>query len=237
MINKILFLCLFIILASGSVFSQDNLYFNRSLQEFASKMQLSGASSGNKLTSRTPSSVEGSVYLNDKFDKGEIYMSGNEKFTGIPMRFNAYHGEIEVLMPDSSVWSLSKSSEIVKILLNKSALYYMKFLTGEGENSGYLASVYNGKSGLYRRDYKVFLEGTPSNGIVNAIPSKIVNRPKEYYLKADTSLPKFFKSSKDLAEILPAHSREINSFIKKEKLSLKKEEDLIRLATYIDTLN
>jgi hypothetical protein len=164
-------------------------------------------------------------------------MSDNERFTGIPMRFNAYHGEIEVLMPDSSVWSLSNRVEIVKILLNSSVLVYTKFITDEGEKSGYLASIYNGKNLLFRRDYKVFLEGTPSNGIVNEIPSKIVNRPKEYYIKAVSGLPKLFKSSKDLTEFFPAHAREINDYIKKGKLSLKKEADLIKLATYIDTLN
>ena len=236
MLIRVFYACFFLSVQFTLV-GQDNLYFNRSLQDFASKMQLSGTEPGRRISSGAHSTVEGSVYLNDNFEKGEIFTSDNERFTGIPMRFNAYHGEIEVLMPDSSVWSLSNRAEIIKILLNSSVLVYTKFITDEGEKSGYLVSVYDGKSLLFRRDYKVFLEGAPSNGIINEIPSKIVDRPKEFFIKTDTGLPRFFKTSKNLAEIFADQSAEIKSYIKKQKINLKKEDDLIKLMTFIDSIN
>jgi hypothetical protein len=81
------------------------------------------------------------------------------------------------------------------------------------------------------------MEGVPSNGIINEIPSKIVGRPKEFFIKTDDGLPRFFKTSKNLSEIFGPQFSGINSFIKKQKINLKKEDDLIKLMTFIDTLN
>lgn len=200
-------------------------------------MQLSSPTPGYRMIGRTNSTVEGSEYLNEKFEKGEIFTSDSECFSGIPMRYNAYHGEIEVLMPDSTIWSLTNRSDIIKINLNSSVLVHTRFISAEGEKSGYLSLVYSGKNLLYRRDYKVFMEGVPSNGIINEIPSKIVDRPKEFYIQTDAGKPKIFKTSKDLSELLGNKSQEINLFIKKEKINMKKEADLIKLITYYDKIN
>jgi hypothetical protein len=81
------------------------------------------------------------------------------------------------------------------------------------------------------------MEGKPSNGIVDEIPPKIVARPKEYYIDTGKDLPRFFKTSRELAEIIDIHTEEINSFAKKEKINFKKEEDLVKLLSYIDSLN
>lgn len=234
--RKILFTVQIAVILSVMASGQDNLYFNRSLQEFASRMQLSGSESGHKFSSVSKSTVEGSVYMNDNFEKGEIFTTSNDRFIDIPMRFNAFHSEIEVLMPDSTVWSLTNVSNISKVVLNSSAMLYTTFLADDGEKKGYLSIIYSGKHSLYRRDYKIFMEGVPSNGIVNEIPSKIVSRPKEYYLQIDSGMPKYFKNSKDLTSLLLNHKNEVDSFIKKEKINFKKEPDLIKLISYFNTL-
>ena len=235
--NKVLYMVSFLILVPCAIFSQDNLYFNRSLQEFAAKMQLSDGAPGYKINEGRITDVEGTEYLNESFKKGEIYTSENDRFTGIPMRYNAYRGEIEVKMPDSTVWSLTRNGSIMQVNLNDMVLVYRNFLSDDGEKSGYLSLIYKGKSLLFRRDYKVFMEGVPSNGIINEIPSKIVDRPKEFYIQTDAGNPKFFKTSKDLSELRGNQSQEIKLFIKREKINMKKEADLIKLITYYDKIN
>lgn len=235
--KRVYILTTILIFAACRSYSQDNLYFNRSLQDFASKMQISSGNPGYRVADSRSTQIEGSEYFNKEFMEGEIFTSDNERFTGVPMRFNAYHGEVEVMMPDQTIWSLTNISSIVKIVLNSSTLVHRRFITEGGETSGFLALVYNGKNLIYRRDYKVFMEGKPSNGIVNEIPPEIVDRPKEYYVDTGNGLPRFFRSSRELAEIIGSHSQEINSFVKKEKINFKKEEDLVKLFSYIDSLN
>ena len=183
------------------------------------------------------SAVEGSVYLNSDFEEGEIFTSDAVRFTGIPMRYNAYQSEIEVLMPDNKIYILKNSDKIVKISLDSSDLVFTKFVSKDGERSGYLSLIYNGMTTLYRRDYKVFKEGAPSNGIINEIPNKIIDRPKEYYVRIDAGLPCFFKTKKDLLERLESQSLKINQFLKREKINVRNEADLIKVMTYFDTLN
>ncbi len=235
--TKIVILTSVLILAACGSYGQDNLYFNRSLQDFASKMQISSGNPGYRVTASRNSQIEGSEYFNEEFMEGEIFTTDNERFTGVPMRFNAYHSEVEVMMPDKTIWSLTNLGNIVKIILDSSTLVHRRFITDRGEASGFLALVYSGKNVLYRRNYKVLMEGKPSNGIVDEIPPKIVARPAEYYIDAGNGLPRFFKTSRDIAEIIGNHTQEIYSFTKKEKVNFKKEEDLVKLLSYIDSLN
>ncbi len=232
----VIFWISFLLLFPNRIYGQDHLYINRTLQDFAAKMEFSGTG---MIYQRgvVKSTVEGSVYLNSDFEEGEIFTSDAVRFTGIPMRYNAYQSEIEVLMPDDKIYILKNSDKIVKISLDSSDLIYTKFVSKDGERSGYLSLVYNGMTTLYRRDYKVFKEGAPSNGIINEIPNKIIDRPKEYYVRTDAGMPRFFKTSKDLAELLGLHSSEINSFLRKERVNVKKEADLIKVMTYFDSLN
>ena len=44
------------------------------------------------------------------------------------------------------------------------------------------------------------------------------------------------KKNKDLAKLFPANSKEILSFIKTNKIKTSREDDLIRLVTYISSL-
>ena len=227
----------FLFLVSNNIFGQDHLYINRTLSDFASKMQFSGSGMIIQNAELVQTTIEGSEYLNDEFELGEIFTSDNVRFTGIPMRYDAYHSEVEVLMPDNKIYILTNKDNIIKISLDSSTMVYTRFASFDGEKSGYLFLIYSGESFLYRRDYKVFKEGMPSNGIINEIPPKIIDRPKEYYLKTDPGLPMFFKKTRDLTALLGIHSSEIKSFIKKEKISINKEADLIKVLTYFDSLN
>jgi len=235
--NTGLLLIIIAFLMPDIIEGQDHAYINRTLQDFAAKMQVSGTGMISQRAQVLSTTIEGSEFLNDEFEEGEIFTTDNVRFTGIPMRFNAYRSEIEVLMPDNKIYYLTKNDNIIKILLDSSVLYYTHFISEDGERSGYLALVYNSKSILYRRDYKIFKEGAPSNGIINEIPARFMNGPEEYYVKTDPGLPRFFRTSKDLTELLGIPTSEIKSFLKKEKINVKKEADLIKVLTYFDSLN
>jgi len=235
--RRMIFWIFFALFLHNTVDGQDNLYFNRALQDLASKMQLSGNNTGTSMKRGVGSDIEGSVYLNDNFEKGVIFTSDHERFTDVPMRFNAYHSGIEVLMPDSIVWSLANNENIVKIQLNSSVLVYTRFNSADGDKSGYLSVIYDDKSTLYRRDYKILKEGVPSNGIINEIPPRMIDAPVEYYIKINEGPVLLVKSLKDLQEKLGTHSSEIKSFIKREKTSFRTESDLIKVMSYFDSLN
>lgn len=223
------FLMPFIVIGQNAF---DNDYINRSLQDFASKMQLYGTPAG------TPgySKVEGSEFMDDNFEKGDIFTVNSEHFSEIPMRYNAYYDNVEVQLPNGTIYKISDPKLIFQIRIKENYMVYTSFMSPDGEKEGYLSLLYEGKSALYRRNSKIFRERVPSNGILNEVPAKIVDVPKEYYVRSKEKNPRFINSKKDLLLLYPDHSSQLETFFKKEKLKTNNDEDLIKAVTYCDSL-
>jgi hypothetical protein len=216
--------------------AQDKLVINRSLQDFASKMRFVSNSPGSGNSSFQNNSIEGSEYLNENFVKGDLLTQNSESFTDIPMRYNAYSDNMEVKLPDSMIYCLSDPGLIFQVKMRKDVMIYTHYVSPMGERDGFLFVLYEGKCSLYRRNYKVFNEKIPSNGILNEVPAKIADKPKEYYIRLNDTPPVIILSKKDLLLVLRDHSDELEKYLKKEKIRLNQEEDLIKVITYYDSL-
>jgi hypothetical protein len=221
---------------TAPVMGQDDLAINRSLQDFASRMRFSNNNAGIGNASASNSSVEGSEYLDNNFVKGDLITQNSELFSGIPMRYNAYYENFEVKLPDSMIYSLSDPGLIFQVRFQKETMIYTRYVSPLGEREGFLFVLYEGKCALYRRNYKVFKERIPSNGILNEVPAKLVDKPKEFYIRTKEGPPAVIPSKKELLFFLGDHSDEMEKYIKKEKTKLNNGEDLIRLLTYYDSL-
>jgi hypothetical protein len=215
---------------------QDIDYDNRTLRDFAAEMRFIGSSSGGHNESGTKEIIEGSEYLNDKFVEGEVFTQSSKRFSGIPMRYNAYLDEIEVKLPDGKIYKLSNTSQIIQVNLNNEVLIFSPFIYAREKKNGFLFRLYSGKSALYKRNYKIYKGKVPSNGIIEEIPAKIVDKPKEYFIKLKDGVPLLCKTKKDLLEMLRNHLSEIEVFLKRERLKMNNEADLIKVLTYYDSL-
>ncbi len=211
---------------------QDDLYINRTLQDFASGMRFVGTEAGRKVRS----DIEGSEYLNENFLDGEILTMNSEHFKDIPMRYNAFLDNVEVRLPNGTICNLIDPDKIFQILLNKQVLVYTDYVSPEGKKSGFLFVLYDGASKLYRRYYKIFNEGRATNGITPEIPPKIADKPMEYYIKAKDGAIHICNSKKDLLSVMNNGTSEIENYLKKEKIRLNREDDLIKVVSYYDSL-
>jgi hypothetical protein len=224
------------VLLSAPAIGQDDLAINRSLQDFASKMRFSNYNTGTGNSSAGRASIEGSEYFDENFVKGDLFTQNSERFSGIPMRYNAYDDNIEVKLPDSLIYNLSDPGLIFQVKLNKDIMIYTHYLSPFGERGGFLFVLYDGNCSLYRRNYKVFREKVPSNGIINEVPAKIADKPKEYYVRIKDKLPSIILSKKDLLLLLNDHADKVQDFFKKEKVKWNNEGDLIKVINFYDSL-
>jgi hypothetical protein len=231
MTGKIRFLFLMVYITSHTIFGQDKIIINRSLEDFASEMRFVGSTPGRSYTK-----FEGSEYLDENFVNGQILTLNAECFKDIPMRYNAFIDNIEVRLHNGNMYDLTDPAQIFQILLNKNVLVYTDYLSTDEIRKGFLFLLYDGDSKLYRRNYKTYKEGTPSNGIIPEIPSKIVDKPKEYYIKIGNEIPRIFNSKKDLLDIMNSHASEMDDFLKRERTKLNQDDDLIKVLTYFDSL-
>jgi len=217
-------------------YGQDFSTINRTLQDFSSEMRFNGSSTGPNPGSWVAKNYKGSVYLEESFINGKIYTRNNVMFSEMPMRYNALDDEVEVRMPDGKYYNISGKAEILKIQLNNREMVFTSYAASSGNKSGFLTVIYLGNSVLYKRNWKDYKEGTPSNGIIPETPPSIVDKPAVYFIAVRGEVPIEIKGKKDLITLMANHGPEVEAYCRKEILNLRQEADLAAAVAYFDSL-
>ena len=191
---------------------------------------------GNPTGEKTNPAVEGSQYLYETFTNGEIYTTPLVRFVDIPMRYNSFLDEIEVKLESEDVYIISDPGKLFKLTLGEEILQYTGYNSKDMQRRGYLFVLYSGQSTLYERKYKVYSSGTISNGIIPATPPHYSERLVEYYSACKGKAPELFNSKKSFLRLVITHKKEMEAFIKSEKINLRNPDDLIKSLSYYDTL-
>ncbi len=185
----------------------------------------------------------GSPYLSEGFLPCKLYV-GDEFAGDFFYRHNAYNDEIEIkdYFQDSVKQSLHTDKRFR--LIDGSKEISLKTLYTEDEiyRNGYLTLIGKGERfSLYSRTKVKFIEGTqPVNSLVRPTPDKFSNYTDYYYSSA--------AKEEDVAYFLPDRKNKfissfdsdvapkLKSFIKENKINIKKETDLLLVIDYLNTL-
>jgi len=183
----------------------------------------------------------GSAFETEEFNKGKVFYK-EEDLGEFYYRYNIFSREIEVkktLLEEEKHKALIRDPNVVLIPSQGAKNYrFLSFINEKGEkDEGYLIALYEGNSyTLYKYLEAKFSEAKPAaNSMVNPKPSKFTQFTDYYYKHKDGSvivLPS--NKNKLLAQFKDTESSMLKSFIKKEKIDLKAEEDLIRLIVFLD---
>jgi len=203
--------------------------------DFSSDMKFVGSGSG-KATGSGLGLVKGSPYFDTTFFQGVLYAASGEIYLDIPMRYNAYSDDVEVRLADGSIHLLSNKQLIDKVDMNHKEMVYTEYSESGKKVAGYLTLLHRGNYNLYQRNYKVFREGTPSNGIVPETPPAIVDKPVQFFLSVGAGLPELIRGKKDLIAVSGKHSAALEAYMKKEKPDLRSPLGLTTVIRYLDSL-
>ena len=186
-------------------------------------------------------SVEGSPYINEKYLPATISASEGDIFY---LRYNAMNDLFEVKGDNNKVYSLNRYRRdiVVEILPLKKTYQVFGFYDSEqNENFGYFLylSNPNSKTVLLKKEKITFIDEK------KAATSYGTNRPAQYkrwddqfFLKLgdEKILSELPSSKKDLAKLFPQHEDDVLNFIKKNRIKISKEEDLVQLMNHINKL-
>ncbi len=179
-----------------------------------------------------PANLEGSPYLTDDFVSGMVYTE-NEKPYPAMMRYNAYQDEMQIqgnngistLFMRDYVWA-KVGGEMFKI---------ESYEKGSGTSKGYFVQMNEGETRLLKRYKKVFMEAEPATSSYTTDKPARFDDDIRYYLAREGSPAKEIKlRKKDIEKFL--ESKEAQDYIKKNKLKLKTEEELLQLINYLNAL-
>lgn len=176
-------------------------------------------------------SFEGDVYLFDKWDKkGYIYTDANS-FSTIGLNYNIKSGYFEIKVSKDSIFVVTPN-EIKSIKVEGNTYKYDIF-----NNKKYSQVLFESpKISFYKNFTLIVKRGSynPLNG--NSTPNEFT--PKEKYGIVMNMLPteNFSLNKKNILKMLFSQKDKIESYIKQNKLSYKKENDIVKIFQYYNTL-
>ena len=197
--------------------------------------------------------VKGSPYLNEKFRKGTI-INGTTTTEAL-LRYNAYFDSFQMLNGNSEKVFVFKAPSIKITLDNKTyildsyeittqdkALYYLpetfnKELNGNKIN-GYFRILNEGETLLYLKTSKrVPKFSLPDHGYEQFSPTSLTKINNYYIKRKNRPATRIKLSKKEVLYALNDKYNEIRTYIKKNKLKVKSEEEVIEILKYYDSLN
>lgn len=186
-------------------------------------------------------SIEGSQYLNKEFVLARITSDDGEKVYSI--RYNAYLDIIELQNENRKIFSINKSIENISItIINTGEMYELiEFQKNKSEaKKGYLIHLTptTNTVKLFKRKKIKLTDAKPvSNSYDKPRPATYNKIPDQYYIKiGEDKAVLASKKKKDILKLFPENSGVISDYIKSNKIKVSKEEDLLKLINFINTL-
>ncbi len=173
----------------------------------------------------------GSQYLNEIYQEGTAIIDSSKEENRL-MRYNAYTDEMEFLSKEQKPLRLLKR-ENIEVILNgkkyKVLYYYFKNKIAKG----YFNPLNEGEVVLYLQPKKrLTMAEAPANGYDDLAPAKYENKFEYYLKKGDKPITKIEIGRKDILNQLGDRKEAIKSYIKENKLKLRKVEHVIEVLNY-----
>ena len=219
---KLLITIVLLIISSISLNAQANLFneayrFNKFMDKITTPKGI-----------LTYGDIEGNAYYTNTFASAKI----ENATTLINVRYNTYTDTVEILK-DGSIYVLPKNEKYSKISYANSpeVLVYLN----SGEMEGYYFELVPGKYRLLKKLKAEFRPEVPAvNTFTSSVAAKFENLNPVYYFEINNQFVKVPKNMKDFLQEFTEKKSEIEAFVKVNKLKTNQEEDLIRLAKFIN---
>jgi hypothetical protein len=215
-------------------------------QEIAGNQNIVTGSSGYLITKNKvdDGKIDGTPYVSETFLPAKITSEATSSVEDkvLYLRYNAVNGEFEVQGVDEKVYVINKYRRDITVKfvgLNKT---YQNFgyLEDGNENYSYFINLsdVDSKVKLLKKENIILIKKTVAvTSYDNEKPAHYKKVGDDYFIKINENLAQELpKKDKDIANLFPEHSKAILAHIKSEKLKTKKEEDLVKLVNYINTL-
>lgn len=178
--------------------------------------------------------IKGSPYIFDEWQIGRIISVDADVIEGVPLNFNGKTNGFEIKKGNTYI-ELDPKWYIRVIIDGKTPeedIIFQKNFLPPLKNK-FTRQVFKGKELTIVEEYTSKIETQTINNVgKNVVLEKFYSKTK-YYLIKDQK-PIFFRLKKKLLLPLLGHEKELEKFLKKEKIRLNTEEDLIRLLTFYE---
>ncbi len=180
--------------------------------------------------------IKGSPYLNQEFLFGVMSTVEAVNIEGLKYRYDIYSDEMQFILKDDTA-SITKPLTLKYIEIGPQKFIYDVYRTGENTvAAGYFEVIEQGMlTGLLRREMElerdVYVQNYGGGGGTKDFYYK---EKKTYYLKYGKDVARKITSKKSFLETIPDYNDQIKAYMKSEKISLRKPEELQQVISYFN---
>lgn len=179
--------------------------------------------------------MDGSPLLFAKYLPGIITMTGGKTVKHDQVNFDAYANELLVMR--NGVETVVAKSMITGFLLmhNFDSLNFV--IVRDGEGKVFMREVVIAEIGLFEKSYKSVKQPNNTGAYSSGNTYGEFIDEKDYYWKAmDNDVAHLIKNKKMFLADFSEIEKELSAYLKENKVSFKKEEDLIALIAYTNRM-
>ena len=155
-------------------------------------------------------------------------MQHGEKYEGVLLRYDIYSNRMEFKNKEGQVMEILEPERYDRFVMGENIFKYIPYEEGNKTHLAYMQILTGSKVALYKKLRIDFQEAKKPQAYQDAVPPKFVVMVSDYYLSADGKQATKIKSQKQTVELLSSVEPALAGYVKKEKLNLNKEEELIR---------
>lgn len=178
--------------------------------------------------------VKGTPYLDEAYVEGTILFADNKR--SAPIRYNAHKDLIEFQV-QGQARVLDPNTSIKRVYFGESTFVVEKYREKDITRYGYFTLLDSGKVTLYSKKSVKFQPVLKNRALDGTdVPAEYRRNPDEFYFKFAGGEMTEVKNIKSMIAAFPDKKDELSAFAKKEKISPRNEEELVKLVKYYNSL-
>ncbi len=206
-----------------------------------------GNTTGRLLYTRAGSyyGVMGTPYLNDKWTPAIITALDGKKHENTPVLYNAHYDLVEAVVgKDTLILNSRLITSVEMPVTDANGVRYVKLKNGftsaseKIESTNFFEMVYEGSEFTLMRKHYKHLKPSDFNPAYNTGSKfdEFQMQTTTYVKTADGQIQKVKTNRRDILRLMGDKSKQVEDYVKKEKLKYEADADLVRIFAYYETL-
>jgi len=190
---------------------------------------------------KSSSDIKGSPYFTDNFIKGILKLKNGKEINGLALKYDLMDDLVLYKDAKDSIMEVAEPIAEFKLeSVNEPAIPYHLFRSGFNKVNGntdnsFYEVLSDGNVKFIRKNIKYIKEFTEYNAKTS--DKSIEDKITYYIVKPDNTPIPVSKNEKSILNVLDNKKDELSAFIKSNKLSLKKDADILKVFEYYQSIN
>jgi hypothetical protein len=191
----------------------------------------------NNLNDRAENTI-GSPFVFEEFMTGYVYFSDNTRSTERMINYNCHDNQVLYQEGENTYMLNARMIDSLEFRIDENTSWIFRKVTLKDDGDPLFMNVlYRDHSILYKRHDKEFREADIGQAYGSGQRNdEYIDRHDYYFAVEGSDVQHLRPRKRNVLEIMEAHGEEIEDFLKKDKINLRSEDDLIRLVRYYDSL-